>query len=374
MGTYRSYTSVDSCLILPKCTVPRFNIFLKINKFHILFVLIYFRIKDWIIITDLLVYIGNVKIFMKIFFIGFERVNMEYGMWREFQAMLDETRQRRAEGTNTPGVGKCSVQTPTFEGCITWSVFRRQFEVVAEQNWWSNQDKSTYLITALKGRAADVLPGIPTNTIYEDTLRALEDSFEDEHFVAAYRCQLTFRRQNARESLQDFATAIEMLALRAYPNLPTDYIAREAGKSFAYGISDADIKIQLLLRGEKTVNEALRHALELQAVLLAARPGDNNTKIYREFQSSPTQRRDTQQSRCWNCRQPGHFERDCQYGRRHGDGQRKDRKDGPPRSNRESPGRSEWRPGNNRETSWRTNQPSGNERRSAEKGERRRMH
>jgi hypothetical protein len=48
-----------------------------------------------------------------------------------------------------------------------------------------------------------------------------------------------------------------MLALRAYPNLPTDYVAREAGKAFTYGIRDADIKIQLLLGGEKTVNEAL---------------------------------------------------------------------------------------------------------------------
>jgi hypothetical protein len=104
---------------------------------------------------------------------------------------------------------------------------------------------------------ADVLPGIPTNTTYEDTLRALEDRFGDQHFATACRCQLTARIQNPGESIEDFTTAIKMLALRAYPNLPADYIAREAGKAFTYGMCDADIKIQLLLGGEKTVSEAL---------------------------------------------------------------------------------------------------------------------
>jgi hypothetical protein len=71
------------------------------------------------------------------------------------------------------------------------------------------------------------------------------------------------RTQKPGEPLQDIATAIEMLALRAYPNLPADYVAREAGKAFAYGISNAEIKIQLLLGGENTLNEALRQALEI---------------------------------------------------------------------------------------------------------------
>jgi hypothetical protein len=62
------------------------------------------------------------------------------------------------------------------------------------------------------------------------------------------------------ESLQEFATAIEQLAHRAYPTLPEDHIRREAGKAFADGVEDPNIKIQLLLGGEKTVNKALsRH-------------------------------------------------------------------------------------------------------------------
>jgi hypothetical protein len=39
-----------------------------------------------------------------------------------------------------------------------------------------------YLITALKGQVADMLPGIPTNMTYQDTLQALERRFGDQRF------------------------------------------------------------------------------------------------------------------------------------------------------------------------------------------------
>jgi hypothetical protein len=53
------------------------------------------------------------------------------------------------------------------------------------------------------------------------------------------------------------------------------------------GVGDTDIKIKLLLGGEKTVNEALRQALELQAVSVAARPQNNSTTVWGN-RSSPT--------------------------------------------------------------------------------------
>jgi hypothetical protein len=57
-----------------------------------------------------------------------------------------------------------------------------------------------------------------------------------------------------------------------YPVLPEDHIRREACKAFAGGVEDLAIRIRLLLGEEKMVYKALRQALKLQAVLLAARP------------------------------------------------------------------------------------------------------
>jgi hypothetical protein len=100
----------------------------------------------------------------------------------------------------------------------------------------------------------------------------LEDHFGDQYLAAMYHSQLKSRIQGVRESLQEFATAIKQCTHHAYPALPEDHIRREAGKAFADRVEDSTIKIQLLLGGEKTVNEALRLALKLQAMLLASRP------------------------------------------------------------------------------------------------------
>jgi hypothetical protein len=159
-------------------------------------------------------------------------------------------------------------------------MFRRQFEIIAKHNHWFHEEKSTYVITAVKGLAAEVLHGIPTTATFEETLQTLEDRFGYQHFAAAYRSQLKARTQRAGESLQHFATAAEQLAHRVYPTLPEDHIRREAGKAFTDGVEDHEIKVALLIGGEKTVNEALRQALELQAVFLASRPHKTSAKTF----------------------------------------------------------------------------------------------
>jgi hypothetical protein len=116
------------------------------------------------------------------------------------------------------------------------------------------------------------------------------------------------RIQGVGEFLQEFATAIEQLTHCAYPTLSEDYIRREVGKAFAEGVEDPTIKNQLLLGGEKMVIEALRQALELQAMLLAARSHESSTRVFWESRSFPTQQRETRQLACWSCGEPGHFQ------------------------------------------------------------------
>lgn len=82
-----------------------------------------------------------------------------------------------------------------------------------------------------------------------------------------YHSQLKMT-QNIRISSQEFATAIEWLAHHAYPAQSKGHIRKDPGKAFTDGIEDPAIRIQLLQGGVKTVTEALRQALELQAILL----------------------------------------------------------------------------------------------------------
>jgi hypothetical protein len=100
-------------------------------------------------------------------------------------------------------------------------VFRYQFEAVAEHICWTRQERSTYLIAALHGRATDVLHEDPKGETFDETLEALEDRFGDQHLAAAYRSQLKIRTQGFGESFQEFVTAVKQLA-----HLPTTHYPR----------------------------------------------------------------------------------------------------------------------------------------------------
>jgi hypothetical protein len=169
---------------------------------------------------------------------------------REFQALLEAVKAGAERGSGIGG-GASKVQPSKFDGTASWAVFRRQFETVAEHNGWTDLGKYTHLITALQGRAAGVLHDIPKSATYEETLHALENRFWDQHFAAAYCSQLKAKKQRAGESLRDFVTTIERLAYRACPTLPEEHIRRGAGCAFVDGVGDADIKIKLLLGGER---------------------------------------------------------------------------------------------------------------------------
>jgi hypothetical protein len=189
----------------------------------------------------------------------------------EFQTQSEEV-EVVAERRRGTGTGAGAPKPPKCDGTTSWTVFRRQFETVQEHNRWTQKKKSTYLITAFDGRATDVLHEVPKGANYEEILEALEDRFVDQHLAAACRNQLKSKNQGVGESLQEFVTTVEQLAHRAFPSLPEDHIRREAGKALADRVEDIAIKIKLLLGGEKMVNEALRQAFELQAVLIEAGP------------------------------------------------------------------------------------------------------
>jgi hypothetical protein len=159
-----------------------------------------------------------------------------------------------------------------------------------------------------------VIHGIPINTSYEEILQALDDSLRDQHFDIAYCSQLMSRRSRSGEYLQEFPIAIEQLAHRAYSTIPEEYIRQVAGRAFVDRVEGPDIKIQLLLGGEK-VSKAFLQALKLQAVLLVPRPREKSARTLGGSRSPPIRRRHSMKVLCSIYVEPGHFQHSCPYGR-----------------------------------------------------------
>jgi hypothetical protein len=131
------------------------------------------------------------------------------------------------------------------------------------------------LLTGLQGQTSDILHGTPKGMRYEETIKVLEDRFEDQHLATEYRYQL---------KTSPFA-------------LHEDHVRRGAGKSFVDGIGDSDMKWQLLLGQLKTANETYRHTPEL-AGMCPVRFPNTNARIFRKSRSPPQPKEETTASLC----------------------------------------------------------------------------
>ncbi|KAF8794537.1 hypothetical protein HNY73_002511 [Argiope bruennichi] len=84
-----------------------------------------------------------------------------------------------------------TVKPLTFDGQTSWTVFKTQFDVVSSTNGWTDVVKSSQLVASLRGSAAEVLQGIPSEKLTDlmTIEEALESRFGDSHLTQFYRTQ-----------------------------------------------------------------------------------------------------------------------------------------------------------------------------------------
>ncbi|GBL87354.1 hypothetical protein AVEN_11192-1 [Araneus ventricosus] len=69
-----------------------------------------------------------------------------------------------------------TVKSLTFDGQTSWTVFKTQFDVVSSANGWNNRVKASQLVASLRGSAAEVLQGIPSDKLTD--LMTIENALE----------------------------------------------------------------------------------------------------------------------------------------------------------------------------------------------------
>ena len=161
------------------------------------------------------------------------------------------------------------IKPATFDGSTgtSWSDFKSHFEVCAELNGWSPQEKGMYLAVSLRGNAQGVLGNLPgaAQRDYNALCIALEQRFAPTNQTELYRAQLRERKQKAVETLPELGQDIRRLTNLAYPTATVDLKEILAKEQFIDAIKDSDMRLRIKQARPTDLNDAVRHAVELQA-------------------------------------------------------------------------------------------------------------
>ncbi|GBM05550.1 hypothetical protein AVEN_94819-1 [Araneus ventricosus] len=160
-----------------------------------------------------------------------------------------------------------TVKSLTFDGQTFWTVFKTLFDVVSSANGWNNRVKASQLVASLRGSAAEVLQGIPSDKLTDlmTIENALEARFGGSHLTQFYRTELKTRRQKPGESLQVLAANVERLMSLAYAEYSQDVRDSLAAQYFVDAIRDEDTQHATRLMDAEDLKSALAYSMKYEA-------------------------------------------------------------------------------------------------------------
>ena len=203
----------------------------------------------------------------------FDESNMDIGSCTPLSQNIGKSNTVEPK-TSTPSVvptkpqpsGGVKVKPATFDGTGSWLDYRAHFDAVAEINGWSNTEKGLYLAVSLRGQAQGVFGNIATQSKdYDKLVRALEERFAPPNQTELYRVQLRERRQTSSETLSALGQDIRRLTNLAYPTAPCDVRETLAKEQFVDALHSSDIRLRVKQARPSDLNDAVRHAVELEA-------------------------------------------------------------------------------------------------------------
>ena len=192
---------------------------------------------------------------------------------------------RRSENIARSDKRKTDIVKPDkFDGSASWIDFKSHFEVCAELNKWTFTEKGMYLAVALRGQAQSVLGNLPVGDRcnYRLLSNALEERFLPPNQTELYRAQLRERRQRASESLPELGQDLRRLVNLAYPTAPIEVRETLAKEQFIDALKESEMRLRVKQARPMDLNDAIRHAVELDAFNSAERRLNESKGYLRE--------------------------------------------------------------------------------------------
>ena len=155
--------------------------------------------------------------------------------------------------------------------------FLPQFEITAEINNWDYRAKSLYLANCLTGSARTLLNEVLSEQRrhYICLVRKLIERYVSEHRAEVFSSQLKTRTKGKGETIPQLAMSIRKLTRQSYPNSSLDVIEALSLDHFNDTLSETEIRLRLREVGPKTLAEAEKIAVRMEALTSGSRQTEN---------------------------------------------------------------------------------------------------
>ena len=187
-------------------------------------------------------------------------------------------------GASQKGFGnEKSLKPGTYDGNSSWSDYLVLFNMLADHLNWSNGQRAINLAINLRGTAQSVLSDLSPAQRGDFTalVSALSARFEPIHQSELYRAKIKSRLRQRGESIPELAQDIRKLVRLAYPTAPSEVREQLSKDCFIDSMNNADLEWSILQGKPKTVDDAIKLALEYEAFQRGKRGRQSDFRPFR---------------------------------------------------------------------------------------------
>ena len=197
---------------------------------------------------------------------------------------------RTHSGNDTSDRRKTIVKPATYDGKTSWIDFKSHFEICAQLNDWTEDEKGLHLAVLLRDGAQAVLGNLPAESRknFAELCKALEDRYAPSNQTELYRAQLRDRRQKASESIPELGQDVRRLTNLAYATASADVRETLAKEQFIDALHSSEMRLRIKQSRPKNLNEAVCLAVELDAFNSAEKRRQEPTGFVRAAEGGGT--------------------------------------------------------------------------------------